>query len=353
MPYSTPSQGRPGHRRSHSHIAAPPAFASTAPALPRRKTHDDTPKFQLGHDDDDASSADDAMPKEDDGRALPPLRLKIKPSPFDAVPFPRTASPLPAQSSLPFPHVRCPSEDGPRPVDPRLVRPSVARTSSTPILLSNGKPLKSSLKSSSSSPNIPFPPQSLVPSIMFPDLHSRHQRARSAPSTPRLDHIDLAAPASASPQSDSTPPSPTYFPQKNVHFPSQEEGGLATVRVFNRSAKPASLSRLGEETETETEGESSATGWGGPRANSWGPRTASTRAYPRPSYNFPVLSAAAPARHSPLAHDSEKVLSVDIANSSPVPARGAEKGDGNVYLESMGFLRQSMSFFSQNYRCSS
>ncbi len=180
---------------------------------------------------------------------------------------------------------------------------------------------------------------------MFPDLHARHQRARSAPSTPRLEHINLA---SASPQSDSTPPSPTYFPQKNVHFPSQEEGGLATVRVFNRSAKPASLSRLGEETETETEGESSATGWGAPRANSWGPRTATTRA--RPSYNFP--SGAAPARHSPLAHEIEKVLAVDIANSSPIPARGAEKGDGNVYLESIGFLRQGASYFRPKMACS-
>ena len=90
MPYSTPSQGRPGHRRSYSHIAAPPAYASTTPALPRRRPHDDTPRkptFQLGHDDDDDSSADEAMAKDDDGRALPPLRLKLKPSPFDAVPF--------------------------------------------------------------------------------------------------------------------------------------------------------------------------------------------------------------------------------------------------------------------------
>ena len=127
MPYSTPLQGCPGHRRSYSHIAAPPAYASTTPALPRRRPHDDTPRkptFQLGHDDDDDSSADEAMAKDDDGRALPPLRLKLKPSPFDAVPFPRTASPAPAPapSSLPFPHVRCPSEDGARPVDPRLVR---------------------------------------------------------------------------------------------------------------------------------------------------------------------------------------------------------------------------------------
>jgi hypothetical protein len=85
---------------------------------------------------------------------------------------------------------------------------------STPILLSNGKPLKSSLKSSSSTSHIPSPPPTL------------HTRARSAPS------------------------SPLFSSPKNVHFPSN---GLETIRLFSRSAKPAALSADDTETETESE----------------------------------------------------------------------------------------------------
>lgn len=386
----THSQGRSGHRRSysHMHITAPEttAFTSTSSSLgslPRRRSAGSAPStpgpsvrdfggasgdsisgyfvagsssgkkptFQLGRDDDDDDSsseenqnqrppkisikrdADNDDDDEDDDddrlRRLPPLRLKVKTSPFDtaptpfsppplqqgqgqlAVPFPRsspltspTNSPSITASTVPFPapeplHARSvsdqpaqPDSSNPGNLATRLLRPSFSRTSSTPILLSNGRPLKSSLKSSSSSPNIPFPPQSLVPSILWPDLHKRpespaqhhtrqhhhhhHERAASAPATPHLgsppspetlppslsssqasmspppslsssitsDSTSLSAATSSanssgssSPTSPSSPLSPNSFhyhhphPPKNVHFPSQEET-LATVKTL-------------------------------------------------------------------------------------------------------------------------
>jgi len=142
--------------------------------------------FSLADDDDADDDLD--LPANDD----------------DDDPRPASSSPVPFPSSSP-------------PGSPAL-RPISLRTASTPVLLSNGKPLKSSLKSSSSAPHIPLPPP----------------RAASAPATPLLEHIP-----------------------KNVRFPTDE---LATVRTFSRSAKPASLlARLpADDTETETDGELSA-----------------------------------------------------------------------------------------------
>jgi hypothetical protein len=40
----------------------------------------------------------------------------------------------------------------------------------------------------------------------------------------------------------------------------------------------------------------------------------------------------------------ETVVEVDGANSSPVPARGAQRGEGNVYLESLGFANGACSY---------
>ena len=316
------AQGRPSHRRSFSNILPPPSMASTsttgafAPlsALPTRR-RSTRPTFQLGRDDED-DSPDESTPMNndhDDHLHVPRLRLKTKfVSSFDqpAVPFPRS-SPLPS--------------------------PTVSRTSSTPILLANGKPLKSSLKSSSSSPNIPFPPQSLVPSIMFPQLH-HHPRACSAPATPVLD------PPSSHSSPTSSVPSPSLPHQKNVHFPSQEEGGLATVRVYKRSAKPASLLRKGDETETETEGESSSAPNGFNLPFVWGSRWNQTGNGRTSAYPFPKFGAApAPKKPSPLAdHDDRtndlSVLAIDMKNSSPIPARGADRAEGNVFFESLGFI---------------
>ncbi|KAK0227887.1 putative phosphatase regulatory subunit-domain-containing protein [Armillaria fumosa] len=99
---------------------------------------------------------------------------------------------------------------------------------------SNSRPLKSSLKRS--------PRSSSDPDVS--SLSVQHTRARSAPSTPAHE---------------------SHF-HKNVHFPTHQ---LETVRVFNRSAKPASLLRTTPasdgDTETETEGEGSSRHTEGPR----------------------------------------------------------------------------------------
>ena len=88
---------------------------------------------------------------------------------------------------------------------------------------------------------------------MFPELHKQlHQRASSAPCIPILQPPLQSGPISSS------PPCTHHHVHKNVHLPSQEEGGLATLRLFNRSARPASLGRLGEEIDTEKEGEASS-----------------------------------------------------------------------------------------------
>ncbi|KAF8892844.1 putative phosphatase regulatory subunit-domain-containing protein [Mucidula mucida] len=212
MPYSTPSSttttpvttpvGRPTHRRSYTNERGPGAFASLG-ALPRRAP----PHFHLHQDNSSSNSSD----SDEESHQPPPIKFRLQLN-TGPVPFPRSS---PSPSPLPSPRIYQP-----------LLRPSPSRTSSSPILLSNGKPLKSSLKGSSSSPNIVSLPK-----------HSLHLRARSAPSTPALE---LLSPT-GSDQSVSTP--------KNVHFPEQQ---LETVRLFNRSAKPASLLSL-EEPETDSE----------------------------------------------------------------------------------------------------
>lgn len=206
MPYSLPTSSRPSHRRSFSNQGA---FASLG-SLPRR-TPATQAKFHINEDDEDSSSED------------------------EKVPFPVT------QTSP--------------------TRPTPSRTESSPILLSNGKPLKSSLKSSNSAPSI-----------------FSHLRAVSEPSTPSV---------------------------KSVHFPQD----LASVRVFNRSAKPASLliSR-GLETETETETEGDTT----------------------PS-SFPFPTMAAPVDEHLIMHTSE---AIPMANSDPY---------GNVFLESLTLSQSSSS----------
>jgi len=170
---------------------------------------------------------------------------------------------------------------------------------------------------------------------MFPQ---HHQRAASAPTTPHLIVSTAFSSASAdtspcaSPSSSSTATSPVVPPQKNVHFASQEQGGLATVRLYNRSAKPASLLRIGDETETETEGESSSAPTGF-FASIW--NTGRASAYP-----FPTSSAAGPVPKlaAGTGAPQELIFEIDMKNSTPLPARGAERAEGNVYFESLGFL---------------
>ncbi|KAF7292181.1 CBM21 domain-containing protein [Mycena indigotica] len=166
-------------------------------------------------------------------RPRPPRSPQRSPnSSFIGVPFPRSGSPAPTTPPIP-------------------VRPALpGRASSQPvILLANGKPLKSSLKSSRSAPHVP----------------SHHLRARSAPSTPALSPSGTGTPEEAEEEHDpaafaaalglegeyvESPSTP-----KAVHFPPPDDG-LETVRVFKRTARPASVSfPLGAEDETETETE--------------------------------------------------------------------------------------------------
>ena len=265
------SQGRPGHRRSYCQATG--AFTSLG-ALPRRGSTSSIPQrypakkptFHFRQDDQDDDDDDD-----DDDEPVTPLRLKIS---TNNVPFPGS-SPSPLHS-------------------PSVTRPTL------------GKPFKSSLKSSTSSPNIPFPSQSLVPSIMFPDLHPKqqqqqqqHQRASSAPCTPLF--------ASSS---ESSLSSPTHHPSKNVHFPSQD---LATIRVFNRSARPDSLGRLGEETETETEGEGSGAG----------------RYIGGSTFPFPQVF-----EKSPLCQSKQK-YQINWSQSSGIPRTNVDRAIENIFFESL------------------
>lgn len=133
---------------------------------------------------------------------------------------------LQSPPAVPFP---CRS---PSPSSPRL---QSSRASS--IILPNGKPLKSSLKSSTSTLSIQTPP-------LEPQRNSNHLhlRSRSEPSTP------------------------TSHAPKNVHFPDTDIA-LASIRVFSRSARPTAVSTPDDETETEGE-EQPSTGFPFPKFSS-------------------------------------------------------------------------------------
>ncbi|KAH0837791.1 putative phosphatase regulatory subunit-domain-containing protein [Lanmaoa asiatica] len=221
--------------------------------LPKRK-HDiparKSPVFHIPHDDDD----DDGHSSSVDEHCPSPSLAVITPA---TVPFPRSTSPPPCLS---------PASSSTSP--PTSPGPQLPRGTSTPILLSSGKPLKPSLKLSSSSPTILKPPQA----------QRMHLRARSEPSTPAV-----------------TP--------KNVHFP-EKDYALATVRIFNRSARPAALSspENGNGDETETEGE----------------EPPPTRFPFPPVFNYeidPTKSSPVPYKFSPLANLF--LESLDLPHSSP------------------------------------
>ena len=116
---------------------------------------------------------------------------------------------------LPFPSRGSP---GTSPLPPPSLTPSsgsIPRTPSTPIILSNGKSSKHSLKSSHSSPH--------VPGVRL------HQHTQTEPAMP------------------------AGGPVKNVHFASNKL--LRTVCVFYASGKPVNGAKqqAADETETETE----------------------------------------------------------------------------------------------------
>ncbi|KAJ6453959.1 hypothetical protein C8R45DRAFT_1112221 [Mycena sanguinolenta] len=118
-----------------------------------------------------------------------------------------------------------------------------SRSASTPVILSNGKPLKSSLKSNKSAPEVLSRPS-------FP------LRTQSAPASPNLFGVPAASP-------DASPP----LSPKAVHFPAPD-AGLEDVRLFKRSARPVSVSSalpFEDDTETETETDRDV-----PRIAAWG-----------------------------------------------------------------------------------
>lgn len=344
MPYSTPalptaplpihSTGRPGHRRAYTAPSSGPGAFAPLGILPRRRPRKTV--FHLSNDDDDdddddtTNSPDDSHDHDDDDvlHNVPPA-LKLKPNNSlrlaiyteDDTPVPVRTSTVTSSTtaSVPFPtcppHYSPPMTSIPTPPSPGSIpsRPTVPRTTSTPIFLSNGKPLKSSLKSSSSSPHITLPSPTTPTAVTTTTQPlPNHLRARSAPSTPNID----------------LPPV-----HKNVHFPSNEDGGLATVRIFNRSGKPASLSRPnnGDDTETETEGELS-TGSG-----STGFIRGASAMFPFPrsplSQDKPLGATASAAA---LASSSSVKYEVDPAQSSPIPATNPPSY-ANVHLESLSY----------------
>ncbi len=225
MPYSTPSQGRPGHRRSYSHIAQ--AFVSSTPALPGAGPMTTPPRSPPSSSATTTTTT--TLPTRPCQRTTtaapcPLLRLKLKPSPFDAVPFPRTASPAPRAvvaavppCPLPVRGGRLPGRPAPRPPVrlPHIVHAHPALQRQTPqvvpqeLLVVPQHPLPAPVpRPQHHVPRPPRPPPARPLRPLYPASRAHRPRLRLTPV--RLDS-----------------PSPTYFPQKNVHFPSQEEGGLA------------------------------------------------------------------------------------------------------------------------------
>ena len=182
-----------------SNERGPGAFAPLN-SLPRSST----PKKSLFHiaNDDDNDQQEEHSPPHSATHLppdLPPSYSRVDPP---SVPFP-TVSP----ASLSPPKASC--------------TPIQRTPSSTSIILSNGRPLKPSLKSASSS--------SIADDMAA--AGARHTRAQSMPTTPG-------------------------FGPKNVHF-KEKEDGLESVRVFRRTGKPVSVSKPTSDTETETEPEPS------------------------------------------------------------------------------------------------
>ena len=242
------------HRRtrscgpSFSDELGPGAFVSLG-SLPKRKPTQKKALFHFNEEQDQQEEANDDSTQSSNQKCPRPLFLSFPAQ--DSVPFPSSSSLL--------------SPLSPTEPQPFNLRSPIPRNASSPIILSNGKPLKSSLKSSASSPHIP---------------QITYLRAQSAPTTPNL--------------------------LKNVHF-AESDDGLETVRVYNRSGKPANISRpAGEETETETEAEPSA---------------------------FPFPHSPGP---SPLAVQNLLPI-VDPDHSTPLPS--TSNPHANIYVETVSLPR--------------
>ncbi|PVF98602.1 hypothetical protein CPB86DRAFT_351190 [Serendipita vermifera] len=235
MPYLSPSSSqtttttttetessRPSHRRTRSETptfsteTGPGAFTPLVGIPRRQRQFEKRPLFQIAPDDDEEQEGAVTAPKtqpqpsrpKDDKPSEPQIKLSVPSTPpaISDIPFP-TKSGTPVESSLPFPSFDPPANSPAR-------SSTISRSGSTPIVLANGKPLKPSLKSSMSSPQIA-------------DWRAQHPRSRSEPSTPLVP--------------------------KTVHFPEQKDN-LESVVVFEKTARPRAVSGHADDTETETEG---------------------------------------------------------------------------------------------------
>ncbi|KAE9397425.1 hypothetical protein BT96DRAFT_72232 [Gymnopus androsaceus JB14] len=392
----TPLGSLPRRGPAPSLVGNPRATSATAKRFHLQSSSEDSSSSSSDDDDDlpvrrPAQTFAKNVYDDDEGDArLPALKLRINrlgsPS-FKGVPFPRSSplsSPLPGASSpLPSPTrtssgllsplsgLNSPTSEMPglpssaelpisasnpiyspykySPQDgtalPLPLRPSPTRTSSSPHILHNGRPLKSSLKSSSSSSSIHNHTHTHAShSHHMRHMHSAHQRASSAPATPAhdllSDHFSPSSPGPSSP-SDSGTSSPTT--PKSVHFPSLPTH-LERVRVFHKSAKPASLLTVraqGEETETETETD---------RGNEWGygyrggNTTRVSGAYPFPKIPgaSPLFTTASnsvwPLPSPPVASDGKGSTRLELDMTGyrvPDPSSIPPKSDTHILLESI------------------
>lgn len=346
MPYSTPSSlppltlpvhsnGRPGHRRSFSNASSvngAGAFQSLG-ALPRARITPTSspPRFRIGSDDDDDDNdSDDAS--DSPLPSHPDTTLKVK-LPQSTIQFPSVAVTSPASPNPPL--IERSTTTSPAPFTPPIQpRPAVARTSSSPlILLSNGKPLKSSLKSRSPSSSSASLSTSSSTSSLNP-ASSAHTRAASAPNTPHLD--SLPSPVFSDDDGGRTPSTP-----KNVHFAPPDS--LRNVRVFSRSAKPAAISSPGLETETETEG----TGTESERFNwtsggiTWGSGKGRRRwnDYGTAAFPFPKIPISADVMDVTGGADKKPVARfvLNPTTTTPIPAPYRDPS-AHIHLESIKLL---------------
>ncbi|KAF7347204.1 CBM21 domain-containing protein [Mycena venus] len=343
-----------------------------APRL-RRQAQRGNSTFEATSTGEDSSSSSDEPPvpaaEDDDDGPPPPLRLRSNPTPaFRLTPasgayrsspprspqrspnssfvnvtsVPPALSPSALHVPVPFPRSSSPSS----PLSPTFASapstgafgsaqgspaggafpqrpPGPVRTASTPvILLSNGKPLKSSLKSSSSAPHVP----------------SHHLRARSAPSTPSL----AASPPSpagenANSWGDGTCTTyshlATYPPARPKRCTSPPPTQVSRISGYSSApARPASVSfPLDDETETETETDS-APRWSSGIA-SWGTsERASTHAH---GYPFPKVAATGKSPLNPAVGKKEEGgKEWRYALNAPGVPRGVGEAD-MVVLEGM------------------
>ncbi|KAJ4470844.1 hypothetical protein J3R30DRAFT_1129857 [Lentinula aciculospora] len=355
---STHSLGRPGHRRSYSSQAhygsdsssqqsttstlSKSSLTGTAStrfsneqsidgkngtrgawgslgSLPRRHssgttlTLNSTSKFRIGDRRESSSSDDDNENDDEHQQNLPPLKFKVQvlPSFSEGVPFPKSSADSPVRMgpmSIPNPanvtmtRSSAPTRTTSSPAMITLEAPSTPAASPAVILLSTGKPLRSSLKgsrvssllnspmgSAANSPSISpvnsvrsSPANSTVTSpitspgiagpsapsfasfanfntdstakLLAPPSFNGHVRAQSAPSPPTTpgqgieEVLESTWTAPISPTSEAPlspgvsepmPPDALLSP-RSVHFPSLPTD-LERIRVFRKEARPSSL----------------------------------------------------------------------------------------------------------------